>query len=279
MNRKFFIFSIITCIFSWTCWLPIIGALEASPFESPLSVLLIFFLGAYAPTITGLVLTFWYDGREGIRTLLKRIVSIRVGFRWLLMSLLTGPVLWGLAVIVYATFGGQVGNVNYGLLPWIPVVFIVPVIFGPLAEEIGWRGFALPQLDHRDKPVQSSIIIGFVWALWHTPLFWAKTGTAISGFPVGISLVCIFFLAVIGSSFIYTWLFNRTGESLFLAIMLHLSMNSSGTISGMLFPDLDADQKLSMYQHYVFIVWLIVLTGALVVKKQDLKYIRRTPSI
>src|SRR5690606_25467226 len=100
--------------------------------------------------------------------------------------------------------------------------------------------------DHKNKPVVASIVIGFIWALWHAPLFWAETGTAISGFPVDVQLVSLFFLAVIGSSFIYTWLFNRTLGSLGIAILLHLSMNSSGTITGMLFPDMSLAHKLEL---------------------------------
>src|SRR5690606_18363554 len=104
----------------------------------------------------------------------------------------TGPFLYTVSIGLYVIFGGEVGAINYGLLPWLPVVFIVPIVFGPLAEEFGWRGFALPLLDHKNRAIASSIIIGFIWALWHAPLFWAKTGTAISGFPVDISLVFLF---------------------------------------------------------------------------------------
>ncbi|HEY3403692.1 MAG TPA: type II CAAX endopeptidase family protein [Ohtaekwangia sp.] len=270
MNRKFITFSIITCIFSWSCWLPIVETLEASPFDSTWNVLLLFFLGAYGPTIVGFFLTYWYEGRKGISGLMKRLLPAKVGIGWTLAILFTGPVLYAVTLMVYVVFGAQTGSVNYGLLPWLPIVFVVPVVFGPLAEEFGWRGFALPQLDHRNKPVQSSIILGLVWALWHAPLFWAKTGTAISGFPVDMFLITSFFLAVTGSSFIYTWIFNRTDRNLFAAILLHLSMNSSGVIMGMLFPDMDESQKLLMYQYYTITVWVIVLTGSLLTRKHRL---------
>lgn len=252
MNKKLVIFSLITCLFSWACWLPIIGHLQANPFASGGLVLLLFFLGAYGPTITGIALTYFYGRGEGLRSLFKRAVMIKVGFTPLLLCFLAGPLLYVIAVSLYVASGETLGAVNYGLLPWIPIVFIAPVIFGPLAEEFGWRGFALPLLDTKKRFISSSLIIGFIWALWHAPLFWAQTGTAISGFPVNPALVCLFFTAVIGSSFIYTWLFNRTSGSLFVAIFLHLSMNASGTIVGMLFPELTLDQKLWMYKLYTF---------------------------
>jgi membrane protease YdiL (CAAX protease family) len=173
-------------------------------------------------------------------------------------------VLYTISIALYALLGGELGTVNYGLLPWLPVVFIVPVVFGPLAEEFGWRGFALPLLDHKNKVISSSIIIGFIWARWHAPLFWAGTGTAISGHTIDIATVAFFFLAVIGSSFIYTWLFNNTAGSMFIAVLLHLSMNASGTITGMLFPDMSSEQKLDLYEYYVVSLWAFLCLGALI---------------
>jgi membrane protease YdiL (CAAX protease family) len=123
----------------------------------------------------------------------------------------------------------------------------------------------LPLLDHKGKALSASIIIGFIWALWHAPLFWAQTGTAISGFEIDAYLIGLFFLAVIGSSFIYTWLFNRTG-SLAGAILLHLGMNASGTIVGMLFPQMGLDQRLELYEIYVLVLWAAVLAGSLAVR-------------
>ena len=269
MNKRVLIFTIVSCLFSWACWLPIVQTLETSPFESSGSVLLLFFLGAYGPTLTGILMSYFYYGREGLKALFKGALLIKVGFRWFLITLFTGPLIYAVAIGIYTAFGGAVGTVNYGLLPWIPVVFIVPIVFGPLAEELGWRGFALPLLDHKNKPVIASITIGFFWALWHTPLFWAKTGTAISGFPINIQLIGLFFLGVIASSFIYTWLFNNTRGSIFIAIMLHLSMNASGTITGMLFPDMDVEQRFLLYQYYVVIVCMLVLVGGLLLSKKS----------
>ena len=258
MNNRIVVFSLLACVFSWACWLPIIGRLKPNPFESDGVVLLLFFLGAYGPTLTGILLTYIYDRGEGLKALFRRAVQIKVGFKNLLVCFFAGPLLYAVAIGSYMMGGGELGAVNYGLLPWLPLVFIIPVVFGPLAEEFGWRGFALPPLDPKNRLVSSSITIGFIWALWHAPLFWAPTGTAISGFPVSTTLVGLFFMAVIGSSFIYTWLFNKTAGSVFVAIFLHLSMNATGTIVGMLLPELTSDQKLWMYKLYTLGLWLVL---------------------
>ncbi len=276
MYRKLMIFTVATYVFSWTCWLPIVDSLEASPFSGSPATIALFFLGAYGPTLVGIAMACIYGGRVGVKALFRSAVSLRIGARWILTALLTGPAIYAAAMCAYVLLGGEVGKVNYGLLPWLPVVFIVPIVFGPLAEEFGWRGFALPSLDHKRKAISSSIIIGAIWALWHAPLFWAKTGTAISGFEIDAYLIALFFLAVIGSSFIYTWLFNRTG-SLAGAILLHLGMNASGTIIGMLFPEMALEQRLEVYEVYVVMLWALVLAGSVAVRAMPKRAQLATP--
>lgn len=265
MHRKLVIFTLATYLFSWACWLPIIDSLESSIFAGAPLTIALFFLGAYGPSLIGIAMTAIYGGRAAVKSLFKSAVSLRVGARWLLVSLLTGPLIYAFATAAYVFAGGETGAINLGLLPWLPIVFIVPLVFGPLAEEFGWRGFALPLLDTENKAVTSSIVIGFIWALWHAPLFWAKTGTAISGFAIDAYLIGLFFLAVIGSSFIYTWLFNRT-RSLAVAILLHLGMNASGTIAGMLFPEMSLSQRLDLYEMYVATLWVVVVASAVITR-------------
>ena len=63
---------------------------------------------------------------------------------------------------------------NLGNGPRLPAalitVFVSTALFGgPLGEEIGWRGYALPQLLSRYSPLASSLILGLVWGAWHAP--------------------------------------------------------------------------------------------------------------
>lgn len=265
MNKKIIVFSVATCVFSWLFWIPIAGRLGDSPFESGAGVLAAFFAGAYGPTIMGIVLTYFYDGKPGLKVFFRRLSLTAAVIKWAALALLIGPFLYALSLALYVGLGNELGTINYGLIPWIPVVFVASVIFGPLAEEFGWRGFLLPLLDYRGKVISSSVIVGVIWALWHAPLFWAKTGTAISGFPVTIFTVGLFFAAVIGSSFIYTFLFARTSESISIAILLHLSMNGAGTVVAMFFPEMTLEQRFSFYICYTSVLWVIlVLFGGFV---------------
>ncbi len=268
-QKKLFLFILISYVLSWICWIPVLNKIESGPFESAPLVLLLFFIGAYGPTLTALLLTAFFDGKSGLKDIVSRLKLKKIKIKWILISLIISPVLYVITFVLYKLFNGSVGEVNYGLLPWIPVVFIVPIIFGPLAEEFGWRGFLLPLLNPGSQPIRASIIVGFIWALWHAPLFWAKSGTAISGFEVTVPLIALFLIAVIGSSFIYTWAFNNTSGNISIAILIHLSMNSSGTIRSMLFPQMGPEDSLDFYKYYTIVLWFLVLLSWLILKTKN----------
>ncbi|WP_188150307.1 CPBP family intramembrane glutamic endopeptidase [Teredinibacter waterburyi] len=258
-KNKLVAFTVLAYLISWLSWLPIMDGLKADIFESSGIILTIFFIGAYGPTLAAIILTFYLGGGVNLKVLLKKLIHWRVGFKWNALALLVGPIIYSLAITVFVLTGGDVGVINYGLIPWIPIVFIVPIVFGPLAEELGWRGVALPCLDSKNKPIQASIIIGVIWGAWHTPLFWAATGTAISGFSINAETLTIFFLMTIGSSFIITWLHNNTTGSVFIAVLTHLSMNASGTIAKMFFPELNTESQQYVFTYYVAVLWGLIL--------------------
>ena len=86
---------------------------------------------------------------------------------------------------------------------------------GPLGEEPGWRGFALPRLQSRYSPLAATTILALLVAGWHLPLFFLEEGGLQPPALVG-GLV-----TTIAVTYWYTWLFNRTGGSLIMVVMAH----------------------------------------------------------
>jgi len=90
-----------------------------------------------------------------------------------------------------------------------------------LGEEIGWRGFLVPELYKSLSYTKTSIITGIIWAVWHYPiLIFADYNT---GTPAWYGLSC-FTVMVISISFVFTWFRIRSG-SLWTAVLLHASHN------------------------------------------------------
>jgi uncharacterized protein len=101
------------------------------------------------------------------------------------------------------------------------------LIFGPLPEEVGWRGVALPVLLRRRGPIASSLLLGGAWALWHGPLFLIPE-TYQAGLLASPSAAMLYMLVLLPQSVIYTALWIATGGSTLSAIGYHWMTNLSG---------------------------------------------------
>lgn len=90
-----------------------------------------------------------------------------------------------------------------------------------LGEEIGWRGFLVPELAKVVGFPGVGLISGLMWAAYHYPVLIFADYNA--GTPVSYGLGC-FTVMVIADSFILAWLTLRSG-SLWPAAILHGSHN------------------------------------------------------
>jgi uncharacterized protein len=103
----------------------------------------------------------------------------------------------------------------------VGTVGMVRAMSSGLGEEIGWRGFLVPELYKNYGFTAASLISGAVWAVWHYPiLIW---GDYNAGTPTWYGLTC-FTVMVVASGFIFAWLRLKSG-SLWTGAILHGSHN------------------------------------------------------
>jgi uncharacterized protein len=103
----------------------------------------------------------------------------------------------------------------------VGTVGMVRAMSSGLGEEIGWRGFLVPELYKNYGFTAASLISGVVWAMWHYPiLIW---GDYNAGTPTWYGLTC-FTVMVVSSAFIFAWLRLKSG-SLWTGAILHGSHN------------------------------------------------------
>jgi membrane protease YdiL (CAAX protease family) len=98
------------------------------------------------------------------------------------------------------------------------------LILGPVPEELGWRGYAIERLQTRYSPLAAALILGFFWALWHTPLFFLRDMLHWRH-GVGSAWFWMFMIQVPCMSVLISWLFNNTRHSTLAAILFHFSTN------------------------------------------------------
>jgi membrane protease YdiL (CAAX protease family) len=254
-------FFIMAFAFSWITWSPWVLSEEGvGLLPYPVSgfpwIPLGIFLG---PSLSGFIMTGITEGRAGVRRLLHRIVLWRVGLRWYLFALIGIPVVMTLGTIILP--GGPAPLLTLGpgyLLSYLGSFVLITFLGGPLLEEIGWRGFALPRLQPVYGPLVGTIILGLLWALWHLPEFWVPTWAASSG---GSDFFAIVKFVIIAISFaiVITWVFNNTKGSVFMAILVHASIDTFSIPLGVLFSPSDVANSL-LLSFLVLVVVLVVLT-------------------
>ena len=187
------------------------------------------------PTLSAFIMTGATEGRDGVRRLLRRIVLWRVGLRWYLLVLVGIPAIVVLSTVVLP---GALASFQASAVPSTMFMYAVatPIFLfagGPVFEEIGWRGFALPRLQRLHGPLVGSLVLGILWGLWHLPLFLIPSWDTPHGNPLDVALFVIWAVAI---TVVFTWVFNNTKGSVLLAILAHGSINSAAAAVFRLFP-------------------------------------------
>jgi len=193
-----------------------------------------YLLSPAAPTIAAGIVIAFMAGGAGLRSWADRLKLWRgVGWR-------QGVAVWLIGYAVLFAFAGillivllQTGKSEdaqrtlavFGGAPLLIVLSLVYGVFlsvGPLLEEMGWRGFALPLLLERYSPLAASVIVGALWAAWHLPREMPVLFSGDSALILGLlGKQVTFFIGTISGSIIATFLYFKLGGSVWSGIIAH----------------------------------------------------------
>lgn len=180
-------------------------------------------------SIAGIIMIASLHGRKGLLELRDRLLAWRIGWIWLLLALL--PFFFYFLATIAAgaltSFSLDRSSLFTILLSLESGILVTLFLRGPLGEELGLRGFALPRLLERTTAFRASSIIGFFWALWHLPVLIGQ----------GVFSILIFLLLAFVLSFLFTWLFIKSNGSLIPVLLFHMAQNSEEVFETM-FPAL-----------------------------------------
>ena len=209
---------------------------------------------AWGPLVAAFLLTYLSTRKVGVIKLLKRGVDFRFNKIWWLPTLFIMPAITGGALLLAILSVESIPELTWLSNPLTLVVGSSSFIYllflgGPLQEEFGWRGYALPRLQARFNALVSSLIVGLMWGLWHLPYFFIGEAiiyqTAIFGLIISDILIAI----------LMTWLYNNTGGSILTALIFHTTIS----FSWILFPTLETDLG-SLYYLILLILASISIT-------------------
>ena len=131
---------------------------------------------------------------------------------------LRGP--WPLPWIAGAALAPTVLVVVSGLLagkaPALAAPYLGAVLWPPLGEEPGWRGFLHRRVSERRGPLVAALLVSGCWAIWHLPTAFYP-GADLAAFPLyAVGVAC--------AGIIMAWAVERT-RSLPVAVVAHAGLN------------------------------------------------------
>jgi membrane protease YdiL (CAAX protease family) len=225
-------FFLMAYAFSWILSIP---AIFSAWGVLPQPVFAVFFtLKSFGPFLAAYIMTSVIDGREGILRLRQSLKQVRAGWRWYAFILAGIPALLLLGISIMPGALASFQGFPAGFAPTYLVTFVL-IFFGggPLGEEPGWRGFALPRLQTRYGALSGTLLLGVLWVFWHLPDYLTVAQRGGPGVNLANLLIVnlpIFFVMVMALAIIFTWVYNHTRGSLFIAILLHTSINAFGLV-------------------------------------------------
>ncbi|MFO8036583.1 MAG: type II CAAX endopeptidase family protein [Anaerolineales bacterium] len=194
------------------------------------------YLGGLMPLAVALGLAFTVHDRSFRRDFWQRIIDFkRIGWVWYVVIFLYAPLRSGLAALMDIALGGS-GMAPEGISRWMeqPLLILPTLIFwllfGPVPEEPGWRGYALDGLQARRGALFSSLIVGVVWSTWHLPLFFIPGTWQAAEVGLGTQRFWFYTFTILFEAVLYTWIYNHTGRSILAAILFHFTGNAFGEL-------------------------------------------------
>lgn len=105
---------------------------------------------------------------------------------------------------------------------YITVISLIPNMVMSLGEELGWRGFLVPELFYRFDFKKTALISGAIWSTWHLPgILGGNYGQETT--PVLFRLFC-FLIMVLSGAMILAWIRLESG-SVWPAVVFHATHN------------------------------------------------------
>jgi len=183
------------------------------------------------PIAAAILTTLLFRGRRGVLVLLRRAVIWRVAPRWYAAALFAPVIPQCLALGAWRVATGTEFHpidLSHAVSFWAQTT-----VFGALilaGEEVGWRGFLLPRVQQRVRPLVAALPVGLMWAAWHFPLWFVANRAATGSTSITLQIVALSTIGTLALSVIVTWIFNGARGSILLAMLFHGSQNASMSI-------------------------------------------------
>jgi membrane protease YdiL (CAAX protease family) len=225
---------------------------------------------AFVPLIVAFACAVAFGGRDGLTGLLRRIAHWRTAPRWYLLALAI-PLGATLAIVLLGVLAGTSAQRALAEISARPLLLLLVVFLPALAEEIGWRGFAVQHLARTMSPLVVALVIGVAWTATHLPLYLeGQSLAAVALWPLPLSIM--------GYSVLITWLYLRSGGSVLVATLFHAVSNAATPLTAGL-PPAQAWELRGVVYAALGIGLLLVTRGDLIPRREATPAVEPAPAV
>jgi membrane protease YdiL (CAAX protease family) len=186
------------------------------------------FFYAFGPFLSATGVSLLFYGRSGLKSLFKPLLKWRVRFIWYVWALAIPVITQWIALgicILWTKESLKMPSLGNAVQMWLLTTPIIAIFI--ITEETGWRAFALPRLQSLGNALTASLILGALWSFWHYPLeATVEQGYGEPAVTIVLSLA-IFSATTMLFATLMTWIFNSSGGSLLLMLLMHGSSNAN----------------------------------------------------
>ncbi|MDP8959176.1 MAG: CPBP family intramembrane metalloprotease, partial [Actinomycetota bacterium] len=213
-------------------------------------------IAAVGPLLAAVVAARIASGPTGPAQLFVALFHERRAARWYAIAVGGQLAIAATAIVFALLFGGPSRLSSSFEWQAVPVLFAGLLLLN-VWEEIGFRGFALRELERRRSALNAALIVGVLWGLWHLPLAFT------AGNPLAELPFLLFLAEIVGVSVLYTWLYNSTNHSLLFVTLFHVTGNVIGAYV------LESNLSLARYVGFrAVVVWVAAVVLVAVYGRQ-----------
>lgn len=208
-NKYILYFLLIAFSYSWIVWASLY-------WWTDLPIMAIVIIGAFGPSLSGILTMYRLRGVAGVKHIFQKSIQVKMSWKTYAIPFVLIPFLFLVAYWWTDRSGALIASEPW----WIAPYFLYMLFLGgTLQEEYGWRGYLLDALQSRLSPLWASLVVGGIWAIWHTPLF-LMAGTGQANLPFWA-----YGLSVMAYSILISWVYNRSSRNLWSAFLMHTMFN------------------------------------------------------
>ncbi|AOM84376.1 CPBP family intramembrane glutamic endopeptidase [Salisediminibacterium beveridgei] len=220
ITRRIGIFLGVTFAVTWgSLWLLVyLMGIGAVTLTDPAGIML-FVLAGFGPAAGAYASLRLTGNAHDLKDFHRRLFKVKLHWKWYLAAFLLPMAAGALGLLSGLIYSPGLLE-THTILPVYQFFLILPaaILFGGI-EELGWRGFALPELLQRFNVYTVTVMLAVIWGFWHLPLF------MIQGTSQYETHLLPFVLIGFGVAAMLSWLYIKT-ESIFLCVMFHAAFNA-----------------------------------------------------